>query len=426
MPEQVDVVIVGAGIAGLAAARELKDHGLKLIVLEARDRAGGRILTLEEHDHHIELGAEFIHGKPKQLLSRAREADLDIEGVKGDYWTCQNDTLQKGNRVAEAWDDVAKEMKKLEGASDRSFAAFIATSNQPDSSKRLATKYVEGYHAAPPDHVGIQSLIRENDAADRNGDKLFRLDGGYGALVGWYVDHANADLRFKAMVRSIHWRRQRVEVEFLQDDVPSRITARAVVVTLPLPLLQAEDSSIQFVPDIGEKRATARRLAMGHVVRVSFVLTEPVWQNAVPNLALLFSTDSAFPTWWTGGQREVNLITGWAGGPVASGLLLQDREHLLAAARQALAKILHVPVDAIQHRLVASYFHDWNHDRFALGAYSYTPVDAWPARTQLAEPISSTLFFAGEATNTKGEHGTVHGAEESGNRAAKEVTEALG
>jgi monoamine oxidase len=290
----------------------------------------------------------------------------------------------------------------------------------------LATRYVEGFHAAPPGHVSIQSLIRENHAADRNGEKLYRLHDGYGALVRWYVDHCNADLRFKAVVRSIHWGRQRAEVEFLQDAAPARIAAKAVVLTIPLPLMQAEDPAlIQFLPDIGEKRAAASSLAMGHVVRVSFVFTEAVWEDAAPNLALLFCPGKAFPTWWTGGQ-EVNLITGWAGGPAASGLLLQDREHLLASARQALAEILHVPVDAIHRGLVASYLHDWTHDRFALGAYSYTPVGAWSARAQLAEPIASTLFFAGEATNTSGEHGTVHGAEESGKRAAKEVTEALG
>ena len=264
-------------------------------------------------------------------------------------------------------------------------------------------------------------------AARRNGDKLFRLDGGYGALVRWYMDHSNADLRFRAEVHSIEWQSRRAKVGFVHDSLKQTVVARAVVVTVPLPWLQAErpHSALQFVPDVPAKRSAARRLAMGHVVRVSFVLSQPIWEDIVPNLAFVFCPTKPFPTWWTGRSNTANIITGWVGGPAASTLLLQDREHILTIARKTLAEVAHITTDQIDRHLTASYFHDWSHDHFALGAYSYTPVDALDARAELARPVSDTLFFAGEATNSKGEHGTVHGAEESGTRVASEVAEAL-
>ena len=314
--DEVDVVVVGAGIAGLAAAQKLADLGLSVVVLEARDRAGGRILTVGDDSHHVELGAEFLHGKPPGLIRAFRMAGVSYHEIEGDYWFCRDGSLHKGDSVTKAWNAVSKEMKKKAAPPDQTFATFLEKSEQPDLTKLLAMKYVEGYHAAPPEHVSVQSLIRENEAAHRNGSKLFRPDTGYAALISWYLSTSKARVQLGHEVRKIHWSKRRVRVDFSHESNPNTLVARAVVVTVPLPLLQGEGrSALHFEPDLLMKRTAARRLAMGHVVRLSFVLSHRVWEDSLGNLGFVFCPGKPFPTWWTGAS---NTITGWAGGPGAT------------------------------------------------------------------------------------------------------------
>jgi monoamine oxidase len=112
----------------------------------------------------------------------------------------------------------------------------------------------------------------------------------------------------------------------------------------------------------------------------------------------------------------------WAGGPKAEALLTQDPGTLTSRALQTVAETLKVDLPRVEGTLVKHYFHDWSRDPLALGAYSYTPVNSWEARKVLAEPVKGTLFFAGEATNTAGAHGTVHGAIQSGLSSAKGIS----
>jgi len=118
------------------------------------------------------------------------------------------------------------------------------------------------------------------------------------------------------------------------------------------------------------------------------------------------------------------MITGWAGGPKAE--QLQTHPDLIpAVATRNLAQILGLPDARLKETLLDYHFHDWSRDTFGSGVYSYTPVHRFGARIELSEPIQQTLFFAGEATNTFGEHGTVHGAIGTGLRAADQIANAL-
>src|SRR5262245_47672091 len=119
-----DVIVVGAGAAGLAASHQLSHLGLNVVVLEARNRIGGRILTEADHSVSIELGAEFLHGRPEVLLSTIREADLAIDEVVGDRWMCAGRSLKKSDDVTSAWEGVSKEMK-LANSTDQTFEAFL-------------------------------------------------------------------------------------------------------------------------------------------------------------------------------------------------------------------------------------------------------------------------------------------------------------
>jgi monoamine oxidase len=230
-------------------------------------------------------------------------------------------------------------------------------------------------------------------------------------------------------VQAINWRTGRARVEFTEGDSPRSevLSGRAALITIPLPLLQSAETpgSIRFEPDLPSIRAAARQLAMGQVVKVLLNFSEPIWHRAGMHRGFLFCPTAMFPTWWLSRPQDANVITGWAGGPPAEKLLAQGSEHLVSMAVQTLADIVQIPESRLRKALSSHYVHDWSRDRFALGAYSYTPVGCFNARSVLATPILETLFFAGEATNTTGAHGTVHGAVESGLLAARQIAQVI-
>jgi monoamine oxidase len=425
----VDVVVIGAGAAGLAAAHELSRVGVKVALLEARDRVGGRVLTIAgELETPVEFGAEFLHGKPKVLLAALKDAGLTFHEASGDAYMRSGSALKKNSPVLKAWKRVSRDMKP-NGAADQSFETFIEKSKHPDNVKQFALSYVEGFHAAHPGRVSVNSLAIEKEASDRiQGDKLFRVDRGYGALMQWYAGQCRDSIRLNAWVRSIHWVKERVRVEFTgeRDDNRETMTARVALLTVPLPLLQNPEApaSIRFDPEIPTIRMAARRLAMGQAVRISLSFSEPIWSPHADNAGFIFSPESVFPTWWTVLPNQTPMITGWAGGPRAEPL--QARPNLVPEiALNCLAQILDVPEARLKKALRAHYFHDWSRDPFAMGVYTWTPVSRFGARLELSEPVQQTLFFAGEATNTAGEHGTVHGAIGSGLRAAGQIANVL-
>jgi monoamine oxidase len=166
---------------------------------------------------------------------------------------------------------------------------------------------------------------------------------------------------------------------------------------------------------------------MGRVIRVVLRFREPFWRSLRPgphgtaNMTFLFASAQPLPTWWTAWPSPAPLITGWAAGPKAQNLPA-DTAQLEAIALSSLASAVNLPELRIRGLLQACYFHDWQADPFARGAYSYVKVGgAQSAQAQLAQPLANRLFFAGEATCSDGHHATVHGAIASGARAAGEV-----
>jgi monoamine oxidase len=424
-----DVVIVGAGAAGLAAAHGLSELNLNVLILDARDRLGGRIHTIHDEtlDLPIELGAEFIHGKPDVLLAGIYKSGLAFHETSGRPWICGRHNPTESDAVEDAWQRIYGHMKRMDG-DDRSFESFITSLKADAVVKQLATKYVEGFHAADPGNVSVQSLVLEKKASDRvGGNRLFRLRKGFGALMQWYARNSRATVQLESWVRRLEWSRGRVKVSFTTGTSTAEdVVARAAIVTVPLPILQSEDTaaSITFEPELPAKRAAARKLEMGQVVRIVFQFAERVWDRDVPNLGFLFCPQSPFPTWWTLSPQAA-VVTAWAGGPDADNLLARSTEARISTAMTTLSDALGAPLSRFERALRGHHFHDWSRDPLALGAYSYTPPNSFAARAELADPVEGTLFFAGEATVTTGEHGTVHGALASGYLSARRVVEAI-
>jgi monoamine oxidase len=422
--QPTDLLIIGAGAAGLAAARIAGGASLKVAVLEARDRIGGRIHTI--HDPGcavpVELGAEFVHGMPPEIWNLAQAARLPIYESDGEQWRTRDGRLEHAVAF-----NVLDQMKP--GKEDISFEEFLKHVKASEEEKAWATEYVEGFNAARKERIGIHGLIQSERAAKSiQGERIFRITQGYDSLVHVMRERLPdaVSLYLGATVRTVRWSRGSVAAE----TVRGTFEARRAIVTLPLGVLQAQDA-VRFEPDLDAKRESAARLAMGEVIRVTLRFRERFWQSGVPavkdhdlsKLSCLFSHDSDFPTWWSVYPMHVPVLVGWAAGARAERLSKLPEHAIVCEALAALARITGKQEHRLRDLVEAAHFHNWQTDPFSRGAYSYIPVNAMNAPERLAAPVEDTLFFAGEATDTAGFEGTVHGAIATGERAAREVIE---
>ena len=411
------VIVIGAGVAGLAAAKKLSSAGAHVTILEARDRIGGRIHTVRDSRFRvpIEVGAEFSHGKPREIWDIVRSENLITGSLEGDDWCSHDHVLKTCNDFWPRWEKVARKIKDGKTYPDQSFSDFINDLKLDVETKAIAVEFVEGFNAARSDRIGMQFLAQAQDTADRiSGDTQFRILAGLDQVVRSLsrFDRNLVDLRLNTPVDEIEWTAGRVRA--------GGFVADRAIVTLPLGILQS--GRVRFTPALPEKESAANALAMGHVVKIILGFDSPVWEErGVTSASFIHARDQQVPTWWTTRPVVTPILIGWAGGPPADQLASKGTSFIFDAAIQSLADALKMTPAALESRIRAAVVKDWQEDEFSLGAYSYVPAGAIIAPITLAEPVEGTLFFAGEATNTEGASATVHGAIATGYRAADEI-----
>jgi monoamine oxidase len=438
-PTHAAVIVIGAGAAGLAAAAELAGAGLAAVVLEARDRTGGRIYTLNdvEQQFPIELGAEFIHGRPPEILDALRQSRIPVSEVTGDNWCFQNGRLSSCDFFSEV-EEILQRMN--DDDPDESFASFLkrCCPDAAEDVKKHALSYVAGFNAADPAQVGVHWLVRQVRAEEKiEGDRAFRARGGYQPfleILQQRVAQAGVSVHTNTVVRRVAWRPGSVSIDAVCGERAVSLHASRVLVTVPLGVLQAqpgERGAIEFSPALPqEKLDSIAGMEMGKVLRVVLHFRERFWDRIHPNgahdraldrLSFLFSQDDRFPTWWTAMPDRFPIITGWAAWQSAE-RLQSDSTPVVTQALRTLGAVLGVNATEMERLLEIAYFHDWQADPFSRGAYSYVKAGAADAPEILSRPVKDTLFFAGEAADITGNNGTVHGAVASARHAVAEIT----
>jgi monoamine oxidase len=428
-----DVIVIGAGAAGLAAAATLAEHGKRVCIVEARDRIGGRIFTRNEPDVPIplELGAEFIHGRSPVTLRWLRRFNTPIVDASQTRFSIRGGKLQDA-------DDVFDEMKSglarvRRPAKDIAFAEFLdgpARRVLSPAARRFARTLVEGFDAADATRASTREILDEWSGSSAADAPTFRPLHGYGGLVTAIAsdfDPTQVHLHLNTIVGEVSWSRGRVEVNATHFGERVSFVASQAIVTLPIGVLQLPAHSphaVRFTPELRDKQRALMGLAAGPVIKVMLKFREAFWEEThdgkLRDAAFLHAPDAPFPTFWTPLPMRAPVLAAWCAGPNATRLSGLNESQIVSRALESVTILLGDRA-RVMSQLRGAHVHDWQADPFACGAYSFVTVGAGAARAALSRPTERTLFFAGEAVDTEGEPATVAGALQSGERAAHQA-----
>lgn len=423
-----DVIVIGAGAAGLYAAAQLAKARKRVVLLEGRDRLGGRLWTgrKDRWPMPIDYGPEFVHGGNRVLENVMRSGRIPRERVKKQHWL-----VEAGRRhpMPDAWERIDAVMRRIGPRFKGSFAEWIGAHGDTlnASDRTLAETFVRGFQGAPLDCMSAHMLYE----ATKADEEQFKIKGGYAQVVTELQKRLPADrvtVHLQTVVERIEWRRGRVRV--LAND--SEFRAEAALITVPLGVLQSrrgQEGHIRFLPALAERQSLWRKLVCGHATRIVLRMRADVWRRGVIPVELraksgkafgfLHSGEEDFPVWWSEAPNPV--LVGWTGGSAAMKMSGLPPRKIFTLARRTLSKLLGCSETALTKAILDWETHDWMADPLTRGAYSFSAAGMEDAPRLMARPIQRTLFFAGEATADPLELGTVHGALASGERAAREI-----
>jgi monoamine oxidase len=409
LPSEVDVAIIGAGAAGLGAAHALEGFGLSTIVLEARDRVGGRGHTIQATpDITFDLGCGWLHSADKNSFVKiAERLNFEIDKTRPPW---REQSFDTGFPLAERMDFIKaldafydRAEQAAEGGRDAAASSWLEPGNRWNPMIDAISTYINGVEL---DRVSILDMDAYEDT-----EINWRVRRGYGALMATYG--APCPLALNTEVKLIDHSGTRVRIETSRGT----LTANKVIVTVPTNLIA--DEAIRFHPALPAKVDAARGLPLGLADKVMLALDEP---DALPKDGNLRGATMRTAM----GSYHLRpfgqpCIEGYFGGRFAK--KLEDAGDGALAA-QSIDEIAGFLGNDFRRKLKPLSESRWAHDPFARGSYSHALPGHAGARAVLAAPVDGRLFFAGEATSPEF-FSTAHGARDSGERAAREVLASL-
>ena len=408
----VDVVIIGAGAAGLSAAQAARAAGLSVKVVEARSRIGGRTVTDTSLGAPVDGGATYIHFSDKNPWTKIA-ADLGIETRVGNWRSGGFRAYSDGVPVP---DDV--EIGRRQGRNkmwqladeidfdnDVSFAKLVEKA--PRDVAQAAISMSRGAVGEEPERVSVADYMRLYD-----GSNLI-VPAGYGALVA--RSGADVPVETGVVVTGIDWSGRGVKVTTGKGE----IRAQAAIITVPLGVLKAE--KIRFTPGLPRETLGALDgLKMGALSKMALRF-EGTRLGATPEMHLVEMGDSApamsFEMW----PYDRDLVVCWYGADYARQINLLNEQD---AIRHMLERLVKIVGPEANRAFRGGVRFGWSADPFALGGYSYAVPGQARARDALRRPVGERLWFAGEACAGKASM-TVAGAHETGAHAAQAIAAKL-
>jgi monoamine oxidase len=407
-----NVIVIGAGAAGIAAARRLRAAGRDVTVLEARDRVGGRVWTARDLAAvPVELGAEYVHGEHVVTWRWLRELGLQAAEAHGDeaWWA-----FAGGQRLDPPAFDALMPSHPFDDLREAAWAWGAPGATLETALRAWARDHRPGQMEAvwglwnsaacvgwgdDLDRLGVDALLEAT--YDGDGDTDFRVGAGYATLFERAA--ADLDVRLGTPVTAVEWGTLGATVHSTSGE----LAGRHVIVTLPLGVLRA--GAVAFDPPLPDgKREAIDRLGVGHVDKVVLVFDAPFWPEGMKGVF----TDLDGQSWKVaGGGRVLRALMG--------GRAAERFEATPDPVARAVGELEAVFGLELGGRLLAGRFVGWGTDPWARTGYSYVPPAGRGLRATLAAP-QGALSFAGEATHVL-RPATAHGAIESGERAAAEA-----
>lgn len=434
------VLVIGAGFAGLSAARALRQSGAEVLVLEARNRSGGRVTTDRSLGFPLDLGPSWLHGGPKNPLKAVADGARVATRVT-DYRNFRFTNASSGRRIqlaptellgharrfneamsaASLWGDLRASRTGTLSVADLFNAAVrrIEAANGPIDPGVVALQrwVLESNLAAPLEDVGIDALLDQSDTGDDAGELLPPDDrfvvAGMDRLIA--LLELDLEIRHGVRVREIEWRRGAVRAATDAGE----FTADAAVVTLPVGVLRQGD--VRFSPGLPAAfTAPLERVRMGLLNKVCLLFERPFWDPRVDFITVYNDPPPLCYAWlnlmrYSGHPALLGFTSGNAAREVEQ--LTDDQIVARVMSRVRPGRVGRVP-DPVGLRASR-----WAADPLARGSYSHLALGgAGRDRDLLAVPVDDALFFAGEATH-RDDPASVHGAWWSGLRAAHQVLE---
>lgn len=406
-----DAIVIGAGYAGLAAARQLHDVGKRVLVCEARNRIGGRVWSTPIDGYPLELGAEWIHGDAVSTWQWVRR--LGLATTTAHLWQGRRiwhaGALHTPSELAALAPMVAQlvhiedEIAAYDGP-DISFAEWLSDRGYTGIARHLADIRLAHSAATTPERASLYAIRDEIVSTRDIGGDDHHLATGYAPIT---ADLATGlDIRLGCAVVAVADAGTHCTVTTADGEV---VAAARVIVTVPLALLKAE--VIAFTPPLpATKTAAIAALDMHDGAKVVMRFTHQFWDAQASFISLF---DPA-PVWWTM-AADAPFLLGFFTGPRAD--VLKQHPNPQEMCLEVLCQVFGETPRTAFHSCQVMI---WSQEEWSRGAYSSTPVGAFGLREALAAPYGR-IHFAGEATALHGQAASVHGAIVSGQRAATEV-----
>jgi monoamine oxidase len=414
-----DIIIIGAGAAGLMAAHDLLKAGYRVCLLEAGAMAGGRIATLHDKSFTmpVETGAEFVHGKLPLTLDLLDAAGISYLPVEGNMIAVQNGKWLKHQAHDKHWNSFIRALKKLK--TDLTIEQFLQQNfagEEYTALKDAVKHYSEGFDLA--DIRNASALAAQREWAKQE-ETQFRIPGGYSQLTDHLLrtcEQLGVSVYFDTCVTTVRYDKQGVTAYSSNDRA---FSASKAIITVSAGLMQS--GALVFDPLPGDNFLPAfQELGFGDVIKVLLQFKNDFWTERSADIGFILS-DEPIPTWWTQLPVKDNLLTGWLGGPEATIRSQQAANDLFALSLQSLASIFDTSAERLQQQVLNHRIFCWRQHPYVKGGYSYVKQGSVDTKKILSHPVDGMLFFAGEALFRGESQGTVEAALQSGRETAAKI-----